>query len=194
MTDLVGPPQAGSLRQLYPESSYDTPWWGLVTMTTDATYTCPTRRLAVAASTHGTVYRYLFTHVMEGNDPSQTELRAFHTLEDTFLWHHFYPLLNGDPYVATPAEEALAAKMAAYWTNFAKTGNPNGAGVPAWPTYYPAGEAYLVLDNDVHADAAYHVPQCDFLDQLDLDPTSFKFVCAALCRSWDRRPPVSALD
>ena len=39
------------------------------------------------------------------NDPSQAELRAFHSLEDTFLWHHFYPLPSGGPYVPTAEEE-----------------------------------------------------------------------------------------
>ena len=30
---------------------------------------------------------------------------------------------------------ALAETMATYWTNFAKTGNPNSAGLPNWPEY-----------------------------------------------------------
>lgn len=38
---------------------------------------------------------------------------------------------------ARPTEEqkALQAAMAAYWTNFARSGNPNGPGVPAWAAF-----------------------------------------------------------
>jgi len=35
---------------------------------------------------------------------------------------------------ATPADRAVSAQTQAYWTNFAKTGDPNGEGLPQWPT------------------------------------------------------------
>jgi para-nitrobenzyl esterase len=38
----------------------------------------------------------------------------------------------------------LSDDVQAYWTNFAKTGNPNGAGVPNWPAFGSARE-YLDL-------------------------------------------------
>jgi para-nitrobenzyl esterase len=36
--------------------------------------------------------------------------------------------------------------MMGYWTNFAKTGNPNGAGLPNWPLAkdLPQGQAMLL--------------------------------------------------
>lgn len=36
---------------------------------------------------------------------------------------------------ATPQDEALSDLLRTYWTNFAKTGDPNGAGLPAWPAF-----------------------------------------------------------
>ena len=35
----------------------------------------------------------------------------------------------------TDADEATARAANAYWVNFAKTGNPNGKGLPEWPAY-----------------------------------------------------------
>ena len=43
-----------------------------------------------------------------------------------------------------PAQAALASAMASYWTNFARSGNPNGAGVPAWADF--GAGAVLGLD------------------------------------------------
>ena len=33
------------------------------------------------------------------------------------------------------AQQTLSLRMQAYWANFARTGNPNGPGLPAWPAF-----------------------------------------------------------
>ncbi|KAK0144235.1 Pyrethroid hydrolase Ces2e [Merluccius polli] len=48
------------------------------------------------------------------------------------------------PDVCTEEEMELTKLMMTYWGNFARTGNPNGPGLVAWPQYGP-GEDYLSI-------------------------------------------------
>jgi para-nitrobenzyl esterase len=46
--------------------------------------------------------------------------------------------------------------MATYWTNFVKSGNPNGPGLPSWPTYAGDNRNVLYLDDLVTAGLVAH--------------------------------------
>ncbi len=50
---------------------------------------------------------------------------------------------NRPDYDATDA--AVSAQIGQYWTNFAKTGNPNGGSLPRWPKFDPVARAYMDL-------------------------------------------------
>lgn len=54
----------------------------------------------------------------------------------------------GAPAEATPQEKELAKTMSSYWTNFAKTGNPNGQGLPNWPLYNNQNQDMLDVELD----------------------------------------------
>jgi carboxylesterase type B len=62
----------------------------------------------------------------------------------------------------TDHERTLSAALDDDWARFAATGDPGG--VPAWPAYDPPDERYLQIDVPLALAAAYHVPQCAYLD------------------------------
>ena len=45
-------------------------------------------------------------------------------------------------------DEATAQAMNAYWVNFAKSGDPNGPGLPTWPRYQPGSDTLLDFRGD----------------------------------------------
>lgn len=61
-------------------------------------------------------------------------------------------------------DRALSETVADYWVNFARSGNPNGAGLPNWPAYDPQQDVVQILDTNVRS--AEH-PRKDVLDQLE---------------------------
>ena len=64
--------------------------------------------------------------------------------------------------------EALSSDlMSTYWTNFAKTGDPNGQGLPAWPPYTAdSGNQVMHLSFDPKAAPEQNRGRYEFLDLL----------------------------
>jgi para-nitrobenzyl esterase len=70
---------------------------------------------------------------------------AGHGSEISFVFNTLHARW-GNPTEATPEEKELARIMNTYWTNFAKTGNPNGKDLPNWPMYDTEKESILDID------------------------------------------------
>jgi para-nitrobenzyl esterase len=59
---------------------------------------------------------------------------------------------NEDHRAGRPAwgdeERALSHELQSYWVNFAKTGDPNGPGLPRWPKFQPGKVTVMTLGKD----------------------------------------------
>jgi para-nitrobenzyl esterase len=63
-----------------------------------------------------------------------------------------------------PEDTATSELMSRYWTNFAKTGDPNGPGLPEWPAFDEKGQRVMVFDGD---SGAQPVPNLKKLEAMD---------------------------
>jgi para-nitrobenzyl esterase len=69
------------------------------------------------------------------------------------------------PGAPAPADQRLSDQMQTYWTNFARSGNPNGTGLPPWPQYAGAGSQTLQIGNVVQAGTEEGTARFRFLDR-----------------------------
>jgi len=86
---------------------------------------------ANAKTTDKPVYRYHFDLAATPSKYHQGT-QAFHSDDIEYV---FGTLDTRPGFNVRPEDRKLSEQMMTYWTNFAKTGNPNGAGVPEWPKY-----------------------------------------------------------
>jgi para-nitrobenzyl esterase len=80
------------------------------------------------SAAHYPTYEYEFVHAI----PGQEALGAVHGADLPYVFGYF-PKRGNIAGNFTDVDIQLADLMESYWTNFAKTGNPNFAGLPEWP-------------------------------------------------------------
>ena len=64
-----------------------------------------------------------------------------------------------------PAEAAVSEIMQQYWVNFAKTGNPNGKGLPYWPSFDETKPTTMQFRNGASLIMRPNREQIDFIDR-----------------------------
>ncbi len=107
----------------------------------------------------GKVYVYYFNHRPHYPDlPSFQDWGASHGSEIAYVFGHL------DPKTATPEDRAISDALQTYWANFARSGDPNGAGAPVWPAFTEANAAAMHFDNQPNAGT---LPNLDKLKVLE---------------------------
>jgi para-nitrobenzyl esterase len=148
--------QASAVETQYPVSAFPTPADAATAVFTDHLFTCDTRRVARAVSDSVPLYRYHFEHPAE--EPLFPHSGVTHASELAFVFGIGERLAED--------EHPLAEAFQGYWTRFARTGDPNGGGAPAWPVYDAATDSYLRLDTTQAADTGVATTSCNFWDNL----------------------------
>jgi para-nitrobenzyl esterase len=77
---------------------------------------------------------------------------------------YVFQTLDRDKPELTPGDLAISETVSRYWTNFAKHGDPNGPGVPAWPQF-TEGERQVMIFHDQASPGP--VPSAEGLEALD---------------------------
>jgi len=125
----------------------------------DARFTLNMRGwLQGAARGASPAYQYFFTR--QPRNAQQSYFRAYHAAEIAYVFDNLQGIAARTQ--IEPADEALADAMSAYWVNFAKSGDPNGEGLPRWPRYTAEEAGYLELGDEIKAGAHLLKPQLDY--------------------------------
>ena len=130
----------------------------------DTRYRCAAATQAAwHSAAHHPTYEYEFQRVSPGEAKG-----AGHSAELPYVFG-YYPKTGQFEAAAkfVDADFKLANEMEIYWTNFAKTGNPNSDGLPHWPGF-ERGQAFIEFTQDgrITTAAGLRLPQCNLYRQV----------------------------
>jgi carboxylesterase type B len=123
---------------------------------TDIVGACPVGAMAALTNDAGQhVYVYRFDRSIPGK--GEGELGAFHSLEIPYVFGALHdPTWQWLPFTAD--DTALSNLIQVYWTNFAKSGDPNAQGLPDWPAWSEGKKEFLEIRKDGRISAQRNFP------------------------------------
>lgn len=160
----LSPDDAAEFARLYPLGRYKNRpavAYGYA-FAVDAFFACSTYDGLLAAAAQDTpawFYRFDYDDMRWGK-----YFGAAHAFEIPFVFDNFDRSPIGLFYKTkhlAPAQE-LSRTMQAYWLNFARTGNPNGPGLPDWPNFSAGSPTLAVFDAEFKTEPAGLEERCGF--------------------------------
>ncbi|MGW5715250.1 carboxylesterase/lipase family protein [Amycolatopsis sp. NPDC003865] len=132
---LLAGASTAALESTYPPLSPIDADTAISDVITDGGFSCAANK--VVAEVRGSdqpLYHYEFADTTAPVTPPLSldllwQFKAYHGSDVMYLTSS----LQGTPIVLDDAQKRLSKQLIGYWTTFAATGNPNGAGRPEWP-------------------------------------------------------------
>jgi para-nitrobenzyl esterase len=114
------------------------------------------------------VYLYKFSHNPPHPEPNGINpvapVGAVHSSDVRYVFN----TLRMKDYAWTDTDRRIADTLGSYWTNFARNLNPNGAGLPSWPTYN-AKDEYLMNFGDKFGVERFNAAGMDLISAAQAD-------------------------
>ncbi|CAH1789747.1 unnamed protein product [Owenia fusiformis] len=107
----------------------------------DLRYIGPTNDVARKHSVYNRVYMFFFNH-RPAYSSYPAWVSATHSDQKSYIMEFPFSKPNGG---FSSAGKSLSRHIMKYYTNFAKTGNPNGSGLPVWPRLTCTNGEYMQL-------------------------------------------------
>ncbi|MFZ0478000.1 MAG: carboxylesterase family protein [Terriglobales bacterium] len=143
---------APTVLEIYPYNYDATPDQSLGAAATDGGFSCPVWNANQSLSQYVSTYAYEFAD--ENAPPAEADfgglltfpLGAYHAAEIQYLFEGYDIFgLPASLTTLSATQKRLSTDMVDYWTQFAKTGNPNVEGKPVWPGYNASTDLFLQL-------------------------------------------------
>jgi para-nitrobenzyl esterase len=123
--------------------------------------TPPLSKTSVLGPCHGSELPFVFGNLVKGNLPDGSKRTISNLIVEGALRDFKKDLIwKYDRY-----DVELSSEMVGYWTTFAKTGDPNGGGRPAWPPYVSQTYQNIELAKPVGVASNLDDAACNLADQ-----------------------------
>ncbi|MCY4011505.1 MAG: carboxylesterase family protein [Gammaproteobacteria bacterium] len=154
------PEAEGEITDVYPADTDNRATQAWANLFTDLTFTYPQRAWARSMGRLSSdAYLYWFTWAPP--IPGRETYGSFHGAFQMYLFGDLHAF-NAVP---TDADRRMADVLARTWVRFARTGNPNGGELPAWPAHTRSNEAYLEFGETIRVGDDLRVRQLVLIEE-----------------------------